>query len=90
MGLEDVHLHASCRVSRLVLPPACAVGGIKGGAQRLGHKVHEGVDAGIRLMDHVAPAVERAANKVSQVAGAVGTAASMAIPFTAEIPIVGE
>ena len=63
---------------------------IKGGAQRLGHKVHEGVDAGIRLMDHVAPAVERAANKVSQVAGAVGTAASMAIPFTAEIPIVGE
>ena len=27
MGLEDVHLHASCRVSGLVLPPACAVGG---------------------------------------------------------------
>ena len=30
MGLEDVHLHASCRVSGLVLPPACAVGGIRG------------------------------------------------------------
>jgi hypothetical protein len=63
---------------------------IKGGAQRLGHKVHESVDAGIRLMDHVAPVVEKAADKVSKVAGAVGSAAAMATPFTAEIPIVGE
>eukprot|EP01050_Picozoa_sp_SAG11_P001897 SAG11_NODE_90_length_17153_cov_63.471033_3_plen_100_part_00 len=29
MGLEDVHLHAICRVSGLVLPPACAVGGTR-------------------------------------------------------------
>jgi len=63
---------------------------IKGGAQRLGQKVHESVDAGIRLMDHVAPVVEKAANRVSKVAGAIGSAAAMAVPFTAEIPIVGE
>ena len=63
---------------------------ITGGAQRLGQKVHESVDAGIRLMDHVAPVVERAAGKVSKVAGAIGSAAAMATPFLAEVPIVGE
>ena len=63
---------------------------IKGSAQRLGNKVHESVDAGIRLMDHVAPVVEKAADKIGKVAGAVGSAASMAIPFTGEIPVVGE
>ena len=36
---------------------------IKGSAQRLGNKVHESVDAGIRLMDHVAPVVEKAAEE---------------------------
>ena len=63
---------------------------IKGGAQKLGNAVNHGVDAAVRLADHVAPVVERVAHKAKQVAGAVGTAASMAIPFTAEIPIVGE
>jgi methyl-accepting chemotaxis protein len=63
---------------------------IKGGAQRLGNKVHEGVDAGIRLMDKVAPVVDKVAGKVSSVAGRIGSVAGMAVPFTAEIPIVGE
>ena len=63
---------------------------ITGGVQKLGHKVNESVDAGIRLMDKAAPVVEKAANRVSQVAGAIGSGAAMAIPFTAEIPIVGE
>ena len=41
-------------------------------------------------MDHVAPAVEKAADKIGKVAGAVSTAAAMATPFTAEIPIAEE
>eukprot|EP01050_Picozoa_sp_SAG11_P003638 SAG11_NODE_211_length_12281_cov_11.326219_2_plen_52_part_00 len=28
MGLKGVHLQVNCRVLGLVLPPACAVGGI--------------------------------------------------------------
>ena len=41
-------------------------------------------------MDHVALVVEKAADKIGKVAGAVGSAAAMATPFTAEIPVVGE
>lgn len=63
---------------------------IKGGVQKLGHKVHQGVDAGIRLMDKVAPVVDKVAGKVSSAAGFVGNLAGASLPFTAEIPVVGE
>ena len=37
---------------------------IVGGAQRLGHAVHKGVDSAVRLVDKVAPKVEAIAGKV--------------------------
>jgi hypothetical protein len=49
---------------------------IKTGASRLGHKIHE-----------VSGSVHRVAHKVADVSGKVATAA---LPFTAEIPVVGE
>ena len=44
----------------------------------------------VRLVDKIAPKVESVAGRVAQVAGVVGKVASAALPFTAEIPIVGE
>ena len=38
---------------------------IVGGAQRLGHAVHHGVDSAVRLVDKVAPQVEAIAGKVA-------------------------
>ena len=63
---------------------------IVGGAQKLGHAVHHGVDSAVRLVDKVAPKVEAIASKVAMGAGIVGKVASAALPFTAEIPILGE
>ena len=55
---------------------------IVGGAQRLGHAVHKGVDSAVRLVDKVAPKVEAIAGKVANVAAVVGKVASAALPFT--------
>ena len=63
---------------------------IQGGAQRLGNAVHRGADAAVRLVDNVAPVVERVAGKVATGAGVVSKIAGMATPFVAEIPLVGE
>ena len=63
---------------------------ITGGVQKLGQAVHHGVDSAVRLVDKVAPKVESIAGRVAQVAGVVGKVASAALPFTAEIPVVGE
>ena len=53
---------------------------ITSGGQRLGHAVHQAGDAAVRLIDHVAPVVERAAGKVANVAGTIAKGAAMAIP----------
>ena len=63
---------------------------IQGGVQHLGQSVHNGVDAAVRLVDKVAPKVEAIASKVATGAALVGKVASAALPFTAEIPIIGE
>ena len=63
---------------------------ITGGVQKLGKAVHHGVDSAVRLIDKVAPKVEAIASKVAMGAGIVGKVASAALPFTAEIPVVGE
>ena len=52
--------------------------------------MHEGIDAGVRLVDKVAPVIDRVAGQVKNVAGKIGNVASLAAPFTAEIPFVGE
>ena len=62
---------------------------ITSGGQRLGHAVHQAGDAPVRLIDHVAPVVERAAGKVANVAGTIAKGAAMAIPFVQEVPVVG-
>ena len=63
---------------------------IVGGVQKLGTAVHHGVDAAVRLTDKVAPVVERVASQVARGAAVVGKVAGAAIPFTQEIPVVGE
>ena len=62
---------------------------ITSGGQRLGHAVHQAGDAAVRLIDHVAPVVERAAGKVANVAGTIAKGAAMAIPFVQEVPVGG-
>lgn len=56
---------------------------LNGKIQKLGDAASHTIDKAARLTDHVAPAVEK-------IAGAIGNAAAVAIPFTAEIPGVGE
>jgi hypothetical protein len=63
---------------------------IVGGVQHLGQAVHHGVDSAVRLVDRVAPKVEKVANTIGRGAAVVGKIATAAIPFTAEIPVVGE
>ena len=62
---------------------------IKGGVQRLGKKVHEGIDAGVRLVEKVAPIAHKVAAGVSSAAGVVGKVASMAAPMLAGVPKAG-
>lgn len=52
---------------------------ISAGAARLGQKIHE-----------KSGQVARIAQKVGDVAGVVSKVATAALPFTAEIPVVGE
>lgn len=63
---------------------------IAGGAQKLGGAVYNGVDAAVRLVDSVAPAVERVASTIESGAARFGKAATVATMLTAEIPVVGE
>ena len=59
---------------------------ISSGAHRLGHKIHE-ASAGVH---RIAQKVGDVAGKVEKVAGVVSKVATAALPFTAEIPVVGE
>lgn len=55
-------------------------------AARLGHKIHE-VSGGVHRLAHK---VGDVAGKVSKVAGVINKVSTAALPFTAEIPVVGE
>ena len=65
-------------------------GKVSGAAHRVGNKIHHGIHQGAKFVAKNADAVSNIADRVSQVAGVVGKVASAALPFTAEIPIVGE
>tara|TARA_R110000824_G_scaffold85588_1_gene212601 strand:+ start:539 stop:901 length:363 start_codon:yes stop_codon:yes gene_type:complete len=65
-------------------------GKISGEAHRVGNKIHHSVHQGAKFVAKHADAVSNIADKVSKVAGVVGKVASAALPFTAEIPILGE
>lgn len=60
------------------------------GVSTLGKKVASGVKAGVKWGYDHAEQIADIAGKVDKVAGIVGKAATSAIPWTAEIPIVGE
>ena len=55
-------------------------------AARLGHKIHS-VSGNVHRIAHK---VADVSGKVAKVAGVVSKAATAALPFTAEIPVVGE
>jgi hypothetical protein len=55
-------------------------------AARLGYKIHE-VSGGVHRLAHK---VGDVAGKVSKVAGVINKVSTAALPFTAEIPVVGE
>ena len=59
---------------------------ISSGVHRLGHKIHEKAGEVHRIASKVADV----SGKIGKVAGVVGKVASTALPFTAEIPVVGE
>ena len=67
---------------------------ISSGVGRLGHKVYHSVDnwnkQHHKQIAHIAHTVGDVAGKVGKVAGVVSKVAGGALPFTAEIPILGE
>tara|TARA_R110000803_G_scaffold153079_1_gene217994 strand:- start:169 stop:528 length:360 start_codon:yes stop_codon:yes gene_type:complete len=63
---------------------------VSGAAHRVGNKIHHGIHQGAKYVVKHADAVSNIADKVSKIAGVVGKVASAALPFTAEIPIIGE
>lgn len=63
---------------------------ISGAAHTLGTKLHHAGDRATKFIHKVAPKIKSVADEISKDAGMVGKAAASAIPFTAEIPIVGE
>jgi len=63
---------------------------IGGAAHRVGAKLHHGLHQGAKFVAAHADQVANVADKVGKVAGVVGKVASAALPFTAEIPGVGE
>ena len=65
-------------------------GKIKDAGHRVGNKIHHGIHTGAKFVAAHADQVADVASKVGNVAGVVGKVASAALPFTAEIPGVGE
>lgn len=65
-------------------------GKIKDAGHRIGNKIHHGLHEGSKFVSAHADQVANVASKVGNVAGVVGKVASAALPFTAEIPVVGE
>lgn len=63
---------------------------VGGAAHSLGNKLHHGLHQGAKFVAAHADQVANVADKVANVAGVVGKVASAAVPFTAEIPGVGE
>lgn len=63
---------------------------VDGAAHRVGVKARHGLHQGAKFVAAHADKVASVADKVASVAGVVGKVASAAVPFTAEIPGVGE
>lgn len=63
---------------------------IGGAAHRAGVKLHHNLHQGAKFVAEHADKVADVAGSVSKVAGMVGKVASAALPFTAEIPVLGE
>ena len=63
---------------------------ISDAGHRIGQKIRHGAHQGAKFISKHADQVAKVSDVVGKVAGVVGKVASAALPFTAEIPIVGE
>ena len=63
---------------------------ISGGFSRLGHKVSDGARAGVKWGVSHSEDIADISGTIAGGAEAVAKGAEMALPFTAEIPIIGE
>ena len=63
---------------------------VSGAAHSLGNKIHQAGSRAGKFIHKVAPKVESIAQTIADDAGIVGDIAEAALPFTAEIPILGE
>jgi len=63
---------------------------IKGEVHTIGKKLHNAGNAAAKFVHKVAPVIKDVAGIISKDAGMVGSVAEAALPFTAEIPGVGE
>ena len=63
---------------------------VGGAAHRVGVKLRHGAHQGAKFVSKHADQVANVSDTSGKVAGVVGKVASAALPFTAEIPVVGE
>lgn len=63
---------------------------VKGAVHTLGNKIHKAGTKAAKFVHQVAPKIESVATTIADDAGIVGDIAEAALPFTAEIPILGE
>lgn len=63
---------------------------VSGAVHTLGKKIHKAGNKAGKFIHKVAPKIESVAQTIADDAGIVGDVAEAALPFTAEIPILGE
>lgn len=63
---------------------------IKGEVHSLGNKINKAGSKAAKFIHKVAPVIKDVASTISKDAGIVGGVAEAALPFTAEIPLLGE
>ena len=63
---------------------------VSGAVHTLGKKIHKAGNKAGKFIHKVAPKIESVAQTIADDAGIVGDIAEAALPFTAEIPILGE
>lgn len=63
---------------------------VSSGASRLGHKVSSGARVAVKSVTDHAGEIANVSGKIAKVAKVISKVSTAALPFTAEIPIVGE
>lgn len=63
---------------------------VKGEVHSLGNKIHNAGQKAAKFVHKVAPVIKDVASTISKDAGMVGSVAETALPFVAEVPVIGE